>query len=543
LRIAPVSIKYKSPLVNKYLHSFDEIGHLFEYNPFEAASFINRYQSVMREYNANRQELVRILTEYNEKLGCGEKTLENLWKLADPRTVTVITGQQAGVFTGPLYTIYKTITTICLAEEKSRELGQIVVPVFWVAAEDHDYAEVDHLEFIGREQELVKLQLDYKPQGKYSIGHIPVTEAVFKIIEQLDANTNPSEWKGEIIQKLRELAETNDNLADWFAAIMAWLFQNHGLILVNPLNKELRKLWSKTFVSFLEKSEHVNTKLRSAMDKVRALGVEPQVDVPENNVNLFFYVEGERLPLLKSDDSYSVRGAEGHWSREDLKKIAISSPEMISPNVVLRPVAQDLLFPILAYVAGPGEISYYALYREIYPLFSCTMPIIYPRTNVTIIERGIAGNMEKYGVKFTDGGDGIRRKLAENLEALDKIGIETLFAKHRLDIKTSFENLINKIAELDKELMVHGKENQNRILHQIEQYEKKARQYHRKSCEQIIKRFSVMENTLFPHKNYQERVFNIFPLLFKYGLHFIGQLTVLPLIKGTEHKIVHIGDG
>ena len=542
MKIEPVSIKYTSPLVNKYLWDYPEVSHLFEHNPHELSSFKDRYEVIKRDYDTDRVELVRILTEYNEHLNCGDKTRENLKKLADPDTVAVVTGQQAGVFTGPLYTIYKAITVVQLAGEITAKTGLQVIPLFWVAAEDHDYLEIDHVDYINKGQEPARLKMDYHPPGKYSVGHIPVTEAVYDLIAQLAEDTNPSEYKTGIVNKLRELAEQSGSLADWFAGVMSWLFKKQGLVLVNPLDRGLRRLWSDAFADFLQKNDLVNAKVRAGMAKVRAFGVEPQVEEVENNVNLFLYVNKERLLLLKSGDNYTVRGGSGQWSLDDLTGTAKNNPELLSPNVVLRPIAQDVLLPILAYVAGPGEISYYALYREVYPLFGQRMPVIYPRVNITLIERGAAKYMAKYGVEFTCGASGLNKKLSEYLDSQDRLGIDELFGSFSDGLKNSYLDLIARVAAVDPELAKHGHESLNKLVFQVEHFKKKTHQYHRKSCDLVIKRFRTMENQLFPRHDWQERVFNIFPYLFKYGSGFIETLCETPLLGDHKHKLIYLGD-
>ena len=542
MRVEPVSVAYSSSLVNSYLNDFTKVRDLFEHNPMQDESFQHRLEIIKNDYRTDRQDLVRILTEYNEMLGCGELTRENLRKLAKPESTVVITGQQAGILTGPLYTIYKTITVIQLAEKAALTLGKPVVPAFWVAAEDHDYAEIDHLDFVSRDQKLMRLDLDYKPEGKFSVGHLPINAAVQRLIEQLESNTNPSEWKPEITTKLSTLAECSENLADWFAAVMTWLFRDYGVILINPLNPQLRRLWSGLFKEFLQKTELINTGLLNGMNKVRALGVEPQVATAEESAHLFYYAEGERLSLLRQGDEFSIKGRDGVLTLEKLTGIAEVNPELLSPNVVLRPAAQDVLIPIMTYVAGPGEISYYGLYREIYPLFGQKMPIIYPRINITIVERSIARHMDKYGVKFTEGLAGLHKNLDELLDNEDEIGIDRLFERYTDEIKKSFNELIGQVSVIDQELTRHGNESLNKMLYQLEHFNKKASQSHRKSCKLVVNRFRSMENQLFPRNNWQERVFNIFPYLFKYGTGLINELTETPFLGNNLHKLAYLGE-
>lgn len=541
MKFTEIPYEYTNPLVNKYLNNFNEVSSLFEYNPFNTKAFEERYNTVMLEYRTDRHELVKILKEYNETLGCGAETLSNIESLKDSGTVVIVTGQQAGVLTGPLYTIYKAVTAIQVAKETASRLGKKVVPMFWVAAEDHDYAEVDHLDLLNREQEVGRLRLNYTPDGKYPVGHIPVTDAVYDLLEELEASTNPSQWKDEMLSVLKQLAEQSGNLADWFAAVMTWLFNGSGLVMINPLNLGLRRLWSGTFGSFLQQADRVNEKLLAGMEKVRGLGAVPQVEKEPHNINMFLLVEGERMALQKKGEQYEVRGGNRVWSFEELLEIAEAKPELLSPNVVLRPVAQDVLLPIMAYIAGPGEISYYALYREIYPLFGQTMPIIFPRTNITIMERSTVKHMDKYRVNFSDGPEGIAEKLNEYLAKQDIVGIDSIFENYTGELQKSYEAFIENFSIIDPDLRLHGRESLNKIIHQVSHFKRKVSQSHRKSCDLAIKRFRNIENQLFPKKSMQERVFNIFPYLFKYGPDFVKEIIKTPLILNARHKLLYPG--
>lgn len=539
MKVVPTSFSYTSSLASKYINAFTEVSHLYEHDPFSVDSFMERHKRVMADYHTDRGTLVSILHEYNKSLNCGEKTQANLDKLAQEDTVVIVTGQQAGVLTGPLYTVYKAITAIQLAAKVEKTAGLKVVPMFWVAAEDHDYAEIDHIDFLNKTHELTRLKLEYQPDKKMSIGSIPVPDEIFRLIEDLDENTNPSEWKDALISELKKLAETYGNLADWFAAIMANLFSRYGLIIINPMLPELRKMMANSFKEFILKADLVSDKLAKGIKKVKDLGFEPQVTKEENNINMFLYVDGERQPLFKTDNGYTARGSDKTWALEEILKIAESHPEMLSPNVVLRPVVQDVLLPILAYVAGPGEISYYGLYREIYPLFEERMPVIYPRTNVTIIERAVAKSMAKYHVNFDDGAEGIKEKLASYLQEQDRIGIDALFENYEKELKNSFAGLSVKVSEIDTQLKGHGEEALNKMVYQLEHFHKKVHQYHRKSMDSAVSKFRQMENNLFPMRSWQERIFNIFPYLFKYGPYFIEELTELPLLEGKGHKLIY----
>lgn len=542
MRVKSVAVEYANPLVNRYLNDFHQVAEFYVYNPYEAASYQERRRLVREHYQTDREALVRILTAYNQRLGAGEKALANLELLKQKDAVLVVTGQQAGVLTGPLYTVYKAITAIQLAARKTAELGVPVIPGFWVAAEDHDFAEIDHIHIINGEQQLVKLRLDEEPEGKFSVGHIPVNEAVFRLIDELDAATNPSEWKGAMLAELKRLAREQGNFADWFAAVMAWLFKNTGLVLINPLIPELRAFMKDIFADFILRHKEVRTAYNAGVERVKARRYTPQVEKSGEHLHLFRYVDGERLPLLKAGDRVTVRGRELYWSVPELAREARENPSLFSPNVVLRPVAQDRLLPLLAYIAGPGEISYYALYKDIYPLFGMSMPVIYPRINITLVERAMRKLLEKYNLHFTEVCSGLEEKLKQYLAAEDRLDITGLFAGYKEHVRRTYMEIIERMVPVDKTLRQPGEESLAKMLHHISHFENKALQKHRKNCDEAVGHFEKLALNLYPRQNWQERVYNIFPYLFKYSLSFIDELAGSDFPVNNSHKLVYLGE-
>lgn len=542
MRVEAVAVENSNPLVNRYFNKFDQVAEFYVHNPYQAASYQERCRLVGEHYHTDRETLVRVLTAYNRRLGCGEAALANLERLKQKDAVLVVTGQQAGVFTGPLYTVYKAITAIQLAARKNQELGVPVIPAFWVAAEDHDFAEIDHIHLLNREQQLVKLRLDEQPAGKFSVGQIHINDAVFRLIDELDAATNPSEWKAEMLAELKRLAREQGNFADWFAAVMAWLFRDTGLVVINPLIPELRAFLGDIFADFILRHEEVQAAYNAGVERVKAAGFTPQVEKSEEYLHLFRYVDGERLPLLKKGDRVTVRGRDISWSYQELAREARENPSLFSPNVVLRPVAQDCLLPLLAYIAGPGEISYYALYKDIYPLFAMSMPVIYPRTNITLIERPIRKLFEKYNLHFMDVVTGLDARLQAYLAAEDKLDIAGVFAGYREQVQRTYMEIVERMVLVDKGLRQAGEESMHKVLHQIGYFESKAQQQHRKNCDAVVGHFEKAGLSLYPRQNWQERVYNIFPYLFKYNKLIIDELVAADFLDNNLHKLVYLGE-
>jgi len=542
MKLETVYLPYANPLARAYLEDFPRVAHLFEYNPGEEGAFAGRCRYLDENYH-NRRQVVEILTRYNQGLDCSESTRSNLEALAQPGAVAVITGQQAGVLTGPLYTIHKALTAVQLAERLSVELRRPVVPIFWVASEDHDFQEINHIHVQNSDNQVVKLQLEQESPGRVAAGHLPVTTAVEQLLAALEAMTNPNRWQQEISQVLRELAWKSGSLADWFARVMQWLFRDQGLIMADPLEPGLKELAGDFFRLAIEKTVQVDAALEQGRQAVLQLGYTPQVDAQPGHTNLFYYQEGEltqRRPIFYDGNRFHTREGDRYWSREELLAMAADNPAGLSPNVVLRPLVQDVLFPTLAYVAGPGEISYYALYKEVYKVLERQMPVIYPRANVTLVEPGIARHLEKYQLSGATIFGSLDERLQELLKEADRLGIENLFARVKEEFTSMYRRVIEQLGGLDQSLVKLGQENLERILGQMDFLEGKALQKHRQSQEGMVRHFQKIKAGLLPKGSWQERKYNLFPYLFKYGPDLVSRLGELPLSHGQKHNVIYL---
>ena len=534
-------IVHRSPLVKDYLADFDRVASFYSWNPHLVNSYHGRGDQLRERRGADRGQLADILLDHNRRLGCGRATQENIGRLRDPATLAVTTGQQAGTLTGPLYTIYKALAVIGLSRQLSGQLGCPVVPVFWVASEDHDLAEIDHVDLLDQEGKRARLQLNIPPGLERSpAGAVPVT-AAFEVIGGLERLTPNSEFKAEIMEILKDTADRSSSLAEWFGRILIHLFGDSGLVLIDPMDRRLRELEAGLFEECLERTEEIQSALEAGRRRFEESGYEPTVHTAADSTCLFIFQDGQRLPLHREGDRFSVRGREESFSLEELRDLARSEPWSFSPNVVLRPVVQEFLLPNLAYVGGPGEIAYFGLYRDVFGLFGFEMPIIYPRPNLTLVEPPIARHLEKWGLNPADAFEGLDDKLREVMEAEDRVGLRALFSDFRSDFERRYQGLVETISVLDPNLANVGGETLRQIRAQFNRLEDKAFQGHRKNCEVAVRQFSKIRESLCPGGAWQERVYNIFPFLIKYGPGLIRELQNLPLTEGPEHKAIFVG--
>ncbi|AZR73212.1 bacillithiol biosynthesis cysteine-adding enzyme BshC [Anoxybacter fermentans] len=525
------------PLIDDYRYNFKKVKEFFQYNPHNPFSFDQRYQYLMNQ-SYPLKELADALMSYNRLLGASQKTFENIQRLAKGEAVVVITGQQAGVLTGPLYTIYKALTVIQLADRLTMR-GISTVPVFWIASEDHDFYEISRIYFLNRDHEEIEVRLTGEVY-RQPIGKLNMQNEIQQFLNQFEKKSPDTEFKPEMIEKLKEMAKESTDLAQWFGRIMTWLLKDTGIIFVDALDPELRRLGKEFFFQVLKKSNQITVLLKDAGKRLIQAGYPVQIQKNDDQVHLFLIEEDARYPLEKIDGGYQLRGKDRVYSIEEIKTWIEKQPETVSTNVVTRPLLQDLLFPTIAYVGGPGEIAYFAQYRKIYSLFDMEMPIIYPRVSMTLIENTIFRSLKKYDIRPIDvfvRFDEIRDK---HLSEVDQLNIKAKFNLIKKKFIPEYQKLIKDLQQLDSKFKKLGSDNLKRIIDEINYLENKALHQHRKNSEILLRRLDKIEMNMYPNGNFQERRFNIFPYLFKYQQTLIQELLKLDLLSFNCHYLIYL---
>ncbi|MEW6063602.1 MAG: bacillithiol biosynthesis cysteine-adding enzyme BshC [Bacillota bacterium] len=537
MRIQELNGFYSQPLGRAYLSDFPEVSRFFTYDPGQIEGFAARLKHLSAKKKGQLQLLAETLRQDNLQLGCGDKTLKNISLLEKGLAVAVVTGQQPGLLTGPLYTVYKAMGAIKLAQELSAELNHPVVPVFWIGADDHDFEEINHI-FVPTSEGPKKITLTEKPAGRFSLGHVPVPQEVPLFLQQLEELTPPVGWQQEGLALLRETARQSENLAQWFGRLMTFLFKDDGLVLMNPVLPPLRRLSAGLFHRAVKTAPEVDRLLQRACQEVTAAGFSPQVQSEEDKLHLFIYIKGQRTALYLKKDQFTDRQGVNTWEKEQLAQLSLNSPELFSPDVVLRPVVQEELLPVLAYVAGPGEISYFALLKNIFQHFGQEMPVVYPRPNMTLVEPLVEKLLTKYQVPLRLLPAGLGGFIDAYVERTDEVGIEGIFADFRSVLREKQTNIVKEVASINPELKGLGKENLRRLLRVIDSFEDKVKQRHRKNNQVAIRQLNKVNAMLHPLGQWQERVYNIFPYLMKYQPDLLKEIYHAIRLFDWRQKII-----
>ncbi|RMF60839.1 MAG: bacillithiol biosynthesis cysteine-adding enzyme BshC [Calditrichaeota bacterium] len=539
MRVPMSRLPGTSTLVQDYLDRFERVAEFFEGDYRNSEAYLERSDRV-KSRSLPLGRLVPVLREQNERFGCGAQTLEKIDLLLERRACAVVTGQQTGLFGGPLFTLYKALTAIRLAERLNRTCEGCYVPVFWLASDDHDFREVNHVTVVNKTNRLVTLTYEAHPaERREPVSQVTLTEEIAALVHQLGEETHPAEFKDAVLAQLSEAYRPSVAFSAAFGTWLMGLLKSFGVIFIDASDRRIKALGSEIFRrEIAEQSPSTRAALEQSARLV-ASGYHTQVQLHEGRLNLF-YVQDERHAVEVDDGVLRVKGVEQTFGQDDFLRELEAHPERFSPNVILRPLFQDALLPTLAYVAGPGEIAYYAQMKGIYQAFGLTMPIIYPRKSLTLLEARVEKVLDKYGLAVWDFWGNVdslingivRTQLPEGLEA--QVGEVARAVQEKMqalgEVVTGFEPTLGDTV----------KNIQNRIASQLDLLEKKVLQAYKKRNEVIGQQLLKAQISLFPNHHLQERELNVLPYLFKHGFEFIDRLYEAMDISDFDHQIVRI---
>lgn len=544
LRVKEQNMEQANPFGTAYIQDYDSISSFFHYSPYREESFKERLDE-LNNRNYNRKDLARVIRKFHSKWEISEKVEENINKLEQPNSVVVIGGQQAGLLLGPLYTLHKVITILQLAKQKEEELSSPVIPLFWIAGEDHDYLEVNHVYTPRREgtllDKLTLVESENDKGNKKSLSHrLLPKEEVQDWVNQFFEQQLETEFTAELREGLGESIAKSTTFVDFFANIVNTVFSRYGLLMIDSGDKEFRGLQSDIFIQIIENYELIDQEVRASMERVKEAEYTPQVQVGEHPALLFIYENQERLLLEKvGAELFQTKDGQYSFTKDKLLQLAQEEPWRLSNNVITRPFMQESLFPTLAFVGGPGEIAYWALYKSYFEQFSMNMPILAPRISMTLIEKPIAKIMTKREIPLEAVGSSFDHFRSEWLKQQDDRELEESFALVKKEIERIYAPLLEKVTTIPG-IDQLGQKNLNKIIEQVDFLEKRSIAAFNSQHDASIRQLDKVEQALYPQKNLQERVVNPFIYINKHGMVLVDQLVNQPLSVNGKHKWIYI---
>jgi bacillithiol biosynthesis cysteine-adding enzyme BshC len=501
---------YFTPLMNDYLNQKSSLKALYNHFP-TIENFEKQLLEKQQNYNSNSREvLVKVLKEQYESLAISELTKKNIALLSVKNTFTITTGHQLNLFTGPLYFLYKIISTINLTKElKSKYPKYNFVPIYWMATEDHDFEEINYFNFKGK-----KFQWNREssgPVGRLSTEGLDEFLSVFE--KELGSGTNAN-----TIKKLFKDAYTNnDSLANATRYLTNQLFSNYGLVILDADNSELKR----EFIPYIKEELIHQTANKTVLETLQKLKEYP-VQVNPREINLFYIEDNLRERILFEDGKYKINNTKITFSENGILELVAKNPERFSPNVILRPLYQEVILPNLCYIGGGGEIAYWLELKTTFQAYNCTFPILLLRNSALLVKPKQAEKAKKLGLTYIDlfanQEDLINRKVLK----LSEIPID--FSVQKDVLKQQFSDLYAIANQTDKSFLGAVKAQETKQIKGLENLEKRLLKAQKKKYVAELQRIVDLQNELFPNQSLQERKANFSEFYLENGKELIQKL-------------------
>lgn len=498
-------------------------------------------EKVLDNYKTDRNLLCSALEETNKSFGATEKTLENIKLLREKTCVAIVTGQQAGLFTGALYTIYKALSAIRLAGElKSKNIK--AVPVFWIADEDHDFDEVKKTFVISNTGNLAEIEnTPHTYKENSPVGFVSLDETIKETRAELFDALPATEFSAKLKKNLAESYRQGETYSQAFAKFLMKIFGKYGLIIFPPLDEKLKKLSAPIFTEAVKKSEEIRAALLERTKELENENYHAQVLVEDDFFPFFLIDDRKRFALKKNQNgNYQAKGTKLEFSLEELTKIAEREPNKLSPNALLRPVVQDFLLPTAAYFGGAAEIAYFAQNAEIYRLLNRPVTPIKHRASLTIVEPKNRRTLEKYHLKLSDlfiGQEEISARIVDEFLANEA-------AREFSEVKETFNTQLDRLRKIlnknEPTLAANLNTRRRKILYHINALQKKFQRSEIRRNDDAQRRLEFLFTSLLPHKALQERTLNVTYFLDLYGENFIDWIYEAIKSDEKEHLIMYL---
>ncbi|MBI3509659.1 MAG: bacillithiol biosynthesis cysteine-adding enzyme BshC [Bacteroidetes bacterium] len=488
-----------------YVNGNEKVKDFFLHSP-DQNGFRKAASSVLFD-DEKRKTLVEVVSAQYASAGISNELLLN--KLAQKNTFTICTGHQLCLFTGPLYFIYKIISAIRLAEELSSE-NISVVPVYWMASEDHDFAEISSVNLFGK-----KLKWELVSEG--AVGELK-TDSLKNVIEELRVIVGDSAHADELMEIFTRVYRAGRTLAQATCELVHEIFEGRVLV-VDGNDARLKKYFVPVMKEEIE-SQHTGKMVNETMDALRKKGYGIQVN--PRNINLFFMKPGIRERIEEKEGKFISVNGKMSFTKSELVNEIETHPENFSPNVVLRPLYQQIILPNIAYVGGPGEISYWLEYRKMFEAMNVSFPVLVPRNFILILDSSSIEKWEKAGLEVENIFDEAEQSISSFVKK--NSGEEISLEDERIQIKLTYDALRKKIIQHDASLGGAAEAELQKQMKAIDMLEGKMLRAAKQKMETSVNQLRKIREKALPEGKLQERFENFIPYYLKYGKRFFSEL-------------------
>ena len=518
-------IPHTTRLFLDYLSYTPSVRAMYPRSPIFSEWVKDESQHVV--YDASRRgQVSEILERQNSAWGASPKTVANIERLRRG-ALAAVTGQQVGLFGGPLFSIFKALTAVKLAEEATAA-GVDCVPVFWLATEDHDLAEVNHVTLLSEQGPPETLAVKSRAVEDAPVGTVKFGSEIEPVVERAAELLGES----EVATWLREAYRPGETLGSAYARLFARLFADWGVILLDPADKDFHDLAKPLLRAAIERASELDADLLARGKALEAAGYHQQVKVTSATTLLFEVKKGARTVVRRrTNGSNGVNGSVDEFavgderiSPQELLDRIEAAPEKFNPNVLLRPVVQDYLLPTLVYTGGAAEVAYFAQVAVVYEELLGRVTPILPRFSATLLEPKAERILTRYQLTLLDvllGPEKVREAIAARSLPAD---LQTRFSEAHASVDQSMTALRESIGKLDSTLIDTAESTRSSMSHQIDRLQARVARTEQQRNEVITRHADALSNALFPNKALQEREVAGVSFVARYGPELLANL-------------------
>lgn len=436
----------------------------------------------------------------------------------------VATGQQAGLFGGPLFTIHKTLSAITLAADLERALGVPVAPLFWVAADDHDFAEVNHTDVVGADNDLHRIAVKAADDVARSMARRELGPDIVAAIETLRATLPNNEFAQEALGWIDAAYRPGRSVADAFAELLAHMFEHHDLLITSSAQPVVKRLAAPIVARELAHAADHEAAVRAQTDRLIAAGYHEQVPARADAAHVMYEDEDGRDRLAHEAGVWHLGRSKRPFELAELNALLDKYPERFSPSALLRPVVASAIFPTVAYVGGPAEISYFAQIGCLFDAHGVPMPLVQPRASIEIVEHKVQKVLDKFELTVADVHQPFDRLTSRVIRDQLPAGVTDTVSELREQIRAAYARLVDETEAIDPTLQGPLEKARNASHKTLADAEKKIVSHLKKKNEIGIEQLRKASLNLYPYGKSQERGLGAISYLARYGSALVDVL-------------------
>ena len=490
---------------------------------FYSSRTIEQTAQLLDQVPVPKGQMAAILRRQNEIYRSSQSTFAAVDKLLDPRTVCIFGGQQAGLFGGPMMTLLKALAVAKAARALSEQLNRSVVPIFWIAGDDHDFDEANHTFLLDRQGSLCRIEYAARPSVRLPIGQVQFGDsaALDASLATVRETLGETEFTGELYDLLGRSYTTGDTFVTAFGKLMAAFTAEYGLILFSPNDADVKTLARPFFRSVIEKQDELHRFLTQRNQAVLSARYHLQVQKQDEAVHLFVDLDG-RKPVHRNGDRFTV--GDRAFAKSELLELLETEPERFSPDVITRPLLQSWLFPVAVQMGGPSEIAYFAQGNVLFDLFERPLPIHLARPTLILVEKRHAKLIDEFGIVFEEIAGDIEQLVNRILSSNFPEDIETRYEQLRSDIRSQIDNFSEKSLGFDPSLREFANQTFGKIDFALKTFEGKLFSAHKKRSTDMREKIYRLQTALHPNNAFQDRSLNIANFIARYGFGVVSWL-------------------